>query len=228
MSREQFARFKNQVLGGTVLRDGRVFAEILGDMDFEFWRNIHETEPYLRTATPIRLDNVTKGRIILERLDAEPSPKRFAEMLKAIYEALSWYSATPKNLGDSMWQTYVHRLQAEREATGFTDLNITWVKEPEAAYTQEFPQERYWLPGLLEISYTGEDWEVERSQELLTGGFTSEILKQANSSPTANASSQKSNSSDDRAWYEKPFGLILIAVVAGLIVAGTAFYLGWQ
>jgi len=62
--KERFARFKNQILGGTVLRDGSMWAEIIGDMDFEFWRNIHETEPYLQSSVDIRLDNVTKGKII--------------------------------------------------------------------------------------------------------------------------------------------------------------------
>lgn len=175
-TRERFARFKNQILGGTVLRDGNIWAEILGDVDFEFWRNIHETEPYLRSVSDIKLDNVTKGKIILERLEKEPSPKRFAVLLNAIYEALVLFFATPKNYGDSMWLTYAHRLQAERESTDFTELQVIWINKPEVAYTQEQPIEKYYVPGEISIVYTGQDWGVEESRAILVKGFVSKVL----------------------------------------------------
>jgi hypothetical protein len=228
MSREQFARFKNQILGGTVLRDTNIHAEILGTVDFEFWRNIHETEPYLRGATAIRLDNVTKGRIILERLDAEPSPKRFAEMLLAVYEAMAYYSVLPKSDSDMMWLTYVHRLQAEQHATGFTDLEIKWIEEPKQEWTRDFSQERYYIPGTLEIKYVGDDWGKEESQKLLEGGFSSEILKQVLANPSQVKPEKRTKDQRDRAWYEKPVGIIFIGVLVTVIGGWILFTFHWN
>lgn len=33
---------------------------------------------------------------------------------------------------------------------------------------------------------------------------------------------------NSKEWYEKPFGIILLMVIAGLIIAGVVFYLHWN
>jgi hypothetical protein len=224
MSREQFARFKNQILGGTVLRDGNLWAEMLGDVDFEFWRNIHETEPYLSSGSELQLDNQTKGKVILERMEKETNPKRFTEMLQAVYAALTLYSAVPKNLGDGMWLTYVHRLQAERDATEFSDLEINWIKEPEVVFTREQLVERYYIPGVLKLTYVGEDWGLEMSQQILENGFKSDVIKRVFQEKKVNANFAK----EKRPWYERPIGIVSLAAIATVVGGAILFFLRWS
>jgi len=222
VTRRNFIRFKNQILGGTVLRDTEIYARILGDVDFQFWRYIDETAPYLRSSADIRLDDVTKGKVILERLEKEPSPKRFAELLKAVYEAFSFYFATPKNYGDNTWQTYVNRLHAESHAADFNDLKIKWIEEPEVAFTEPPISERYYLPGEIEITYTGEDWGTEESEKILENGFTSEILQRAIEASKSTPPLKRSKS-----WYEEPLGKVALGVIVTVIGGGILFALGW-
>lgn len=224
VSKRNFIRFKNQILGGTVLRDTDVYARILGDMDFEFWRHIDETAPYLRSSADMRLDDLTKGKIILERLEKEPSPKRFAELLKAVYEAFSLYFATPENYGDNTWQTYINRLHAESHAASFNDLKIRWLEEPEVAYTEPPISERYYLPGEIEITYTGEDWGTEESEKILENGFMSEVLQRAMHSPK----NEPHTLNIGQLWYEKPTGIVVLTVLGGVVVAGIVFLFGWN
>jgi hypothetical protein len=223
MQKDEFIKFKNQIMGERVLRDTNTFAEILGDISFEFWSNIHETAPYVRAGSDPRLDNITKGKVILERIEVEPSPKRLAELLKAAYEAMAFYSYTPKNYADPMWRAYVNRLIAERNITGFTDLNITWKEKPETHVTNEPFPEKYLLPGTLEITYNGEDWGLEESRKFLEGGFVSKVLNEAierikNAPPKPIA----------KPWYEKPTGIVFLTIVGGVIVGGILSYLKWN
>lgn len=221
--KEQFIKFKNQILGGAALRDTNAYAEILGDIDFQFWRYIHEMAPYLRAGSEMRLDNITKGKIILERMEVEPSPKRFAELLSAGYEALSFYSYTPRNLGDSMWGAYVSRLQGAQQVSGFTDLSISWTTKPGEDFTDPPFVERYYTPGALEITYNGEDWGVEESRKLLEVGFVSKVLNEV-----IEKRSKEPAKPIHKPWYEKPTGTVLLTIASGLILAGIVFKLGWN
>lgn len=226
--KERFARFKNQILGGTVLRDTSIFEEMLGDMDFQFWRDIAELAPYLQATTETHLDNRTKGKVIIERLEKEPSPRRFAELLKAVYETLVAYSGTPKNEGDMMWLTYVHRLQAERDASHFTDLEIEWKVEPETAFTREFPVERYKLPGDLSIVYHGQDWGEDDSRRITQEGFGSAVLQRAMHTTQSINRSQRKTSRGGGFW-DKFFWNVVIALpvlIAGGLILHFVFHVG--
>ena len=143
-----------------------------------------------------------------------------------MYDALAFFSETPRNLGDSMWLTYVHRLQAEREATGFVNLEIQWIKEPEVAYTHEQPIERYYIPGDLKINYKGEDWDTENSHQILEKGFQSSVLQ--NFLKNSEFAKQKVQLKFDKNWYERPLGIISLGVIIAIIAGGVIFLLGWN
>jgi len=159
-------------------------------------------------------------------LEKETSPKRFAELLQAIYEALALFFGTPKNYGDSMWLTYVHRLQAERDVTGLTELQINWAKEPEVAYTDDKSVERYYVPGNLKISYTGQDWGADESQKILQQGFDSVIIHDL--LQKRKSGEKVVTRSPAKQWYERPIGIIAIGVTVAVISAGIIYFLRWN
>ena len=218
---EKFIRFKNRLLGPSFLNDGTHFAQVLGWNDFQFWGYIEEKAPYLPLTLP--LSDIAKGQVILERIEIEPSPKRMADLLQAVYNTFAFYSETPKGDYDDHWSQFARWLQSHVESIGFSDMKIRWIKKPEAEYTTDVTHERYYVPGELEITYNGPDWNQEESKRIFENGFDSRVLRDARNAKTAsNIILQKER------WYKKPFGIVTLSVVGAVIAAGVIYWLGWK
>jgi len=220
--KERFVRFKNRLLGPSFLNDGNHFARVLGRNDFIFWDHIQEKAPYLPLVVP--LDNVYKGQVILERIEIEPSPRRMVDLLQGVYNAFAFYSITPEGDADTHWQQFATWLNRQVESDGLAEcIKIRWRTEPEENFTPEPIVERYYIPGELEITYAGQDWAEEESKKILEKGFVSRVLRAARSAK--NGSHEKPR---EKGWYEKPFGIVALTVIGGVIVAGIVVGLGWQ
>ena len=175
--KEKFIRFKNRLLGPSFLNDGTHFAQVLGWNDFQFWGHLEEKAPYLPLTAP--LSDITKGQIILERIDIEPSPRRMADLLQAVYNAFAFYSITPKGDYDEHWKQFASWLKSHIESIGLLGMKMRWIEEPEVCYTPKPIVERYYSPGELEITYTGPNWAETESKKILENGFSSRVLKNA-------------------------------------------------
>ena len=90
--------------------------------------------------------------------------------------------------------------------------------------------ERYHIPGIIEITYTGEDWGTEQSQQILENRFTSQVLQRAIETGQIRDVFKGKNHRelDGRRWYERPIGIVALAVIAGVIVAWIAFKMHWM
>lgn len=219
---EKFIRFQNRLLSPSFLNDGTHFARILGREDFIFWNHIQEKAPYLPLVSP--LGDVVKGQVILERLELESSPRRFADLLQGIYDALAFYSNTPEGETDQHWRQFASWLLAQIPRGGLsTIMPIWWLKEPRVEFTPPPIQEKYYIPGELKIMYTGPNWGEEQSRQFLANGFKSRVLEQIQKSNPIQIDRQIK-----KYWYEKPAGIILVSVVGTLIAAGLTYWLGWK
>lgn len=178
--KEKFIRFKNSLLGPTFLNDGTHFARILGRDHFQFWSHIEEKAPYLPPTIP--LSDVTKGQIILERIEIEPSPKRMADLLQGLYNTFAFYSTTPEGDYDDTWLQFSRWLQGHIKSSDLSGMQVKWIEEPEVCYTPKPLVERYYIPGELKIRYVGQDWAEVESKKILENGFSSRVLKVARES----------------------------------------------
>ena len=180
-NRKAFAGLKNLLLGQAFLRDNYFFEEALGKQDFVFWNHIQEKEPYLLTHPKPKLDAITKGKIILERIEAETSPKRLADLLQGCYLTLAFLSNVPKEEYDGLWRRFTRELGHAVYQSGFSEMKLQWLKEPEVHYTN---YDAYSTPGDFQITYTGRDWGEHETIRVLAQGFKSKILQQmANEKP---------------------------------------------
>jgi len=216
--KESFIRFKNRLLGQTFLNDGTHFAVVLGKYDFQFWSYIEEKAPYLPLSIPLK--DVTRGQIILERIELEPSPKRLADLLQAVYETFAFYSITPKGEYDDHWLQFARWLQNHIESSGFSGMRTRWLKEPEVCYTPEPIVERYYLPGEFEIKYVGQDWAEIESKKVLENGFSSRILKEERGSQKLNSKHTTQNSK--KRWWDKTW-VQVVGLIAAVITIITFF-----
>lgn len=209
--KEKFIRFKNRLLGPTFLNDGTHFAKILGEYDFQFWSHLEEKAPYLPLTMP--LSAIAKGQIILERIEIEPSPRRMADLLQALYETFAYYSITPKGNYDDTWLQFVRWLQGHLDSSGFNDIRVKWISDPETQYTPEPFVERYYIPGELKIEYIGNRWSEAESNKILENGFLSRVLKEARD----NSKNQKPEI--PKKWWEKSWIQILGLIATILTIA---------
>lgn len=213
--KEKFSRFKNLLLSPSFLNDSNFFAEILGKEDFIFWDHIQEKAPYLPQV--IRLDDTTKGQIILERIEIEVSPKRTADLLQGVYDTLAFYSMTPQGEADGMWQRYVGELSGAIQAAEFTDMRVRWIEEPEPHFTPKPIVERYYFPGKLEITYVGQNWGEVESQKIIESGFPSRILKEVHA--YKKTEQENKGMRQPEKWWEKNWiqAIILLSALTSII-----------
>ncbi len=173
-ARRSFASFKNLLLGQSFLRDNHFFEEALGKQDFVFWNHIQEKEPYLLIHLKPKLDATTKGKIVLERIEEETSPKRLADLLQGCYETLSFLSSVPREEYDGLWQRFTRELGRAVTQSGFSEMHLEWIKEP---VVHRMNYDTYSSPGDFKVVYTGRDWGEHESLRMLENGFKSKTLQ---------------------------------------------------
>jgi hypothetical protein len=58
--------------------------------------------------------------------------------------------------------------------------------------------------------------------------FQNHLLKEVASYPKKTKKKIQGRGSNEKEWYEKPAGILLLAVIGGIIVTGVVFWLGWK
>jgi len=170
-----FAKFKNLLLGQSFLHDPNYFV-VLGREHQQFWGHIHENPPFLGSVPGPRLDVASLGRIVWERIEIEPSPRRMSELLQGLFKAMQYDAYVSKYGGDMMWRKFVGDLKWAIEKTEFSDLHADWTSDPQKITLPELYGDSYWMPGEFEIYYDGPDWGTAESKVILVNGFKSKVI----------------------------------------------------
>ncbi len=167
MTPDAFERIKNSLFNEYSLLDYGRFADVISASYQNVWRLMGEKCPTKNTK---ELDNHSKTALVFERLEIEPSPKRFIELCAAIAKHMRYVSTLPsteKNIPDIYRQDIGGIFLAGIKAA-FDDLGYGHMLVFGSIEKSELKRHK--------IKYAGNDFGAVESGAITTQGYNSETL----------------------------------------------------
>ena len=168
MTPDAFARIKNSLFNEYSLLDYGRFADIISTSYANIWREMGEKAPVKEGAN---LSNRDKTALVFERLEIEPSPKRFIELCDAVARHLHYVStlpatkeATPDVYRQDIAGIFLADIREAFDKYGFGHTLIIDTYE-EHELTKH------------SVKYAGVDFCVHESQSITQQGFKSVLFE---------------------------------------------------
>jgi len=163
----QFKKIKNSLFNGYSIAERGRFSYLIGDAGPLFWKKIGEKDP---VPSDLSINNEQKKSIILERLELEPSPKRFIEICNNIAWCMQYVSVLPQTYDTKKYQKY----------TG-SSLSLTFLTEICWEFNGEYGDivdKTLTENGMTEyiLTYTGNDFCQAESDNFIINEFKSKVL----------------------------------------------------
>lgn len=160
-------KVKNHLLNDYSATEPGRFTYYLSQDQEHFWKLISERYPIPKG---LQLHALDKANVVWERLAQEPSPKRFIELCQAVADHIDFIQHIPATehnapmyFTDSMHAAFIREVHSAFSA-----------HDREALLTVE--TSKYGLSLERRISYIGNDFGVEESEQFIIGTFQSEII----------------------------------------------------